>query len=129
MTSESLQDLQIKQLPLPTANEAKHATVDFIELNKMLQASPFVLHKPPKKLTWNNLLGAAEGIYIIHSHVTHSEDWEIEYAEVSPHYIVYNAGTRVMMLYPEVLVVTDADIVDPTSFYEKLRGPPFCTLY
>ena len=37
-----------------------------------------------------------------------------------------NAGSRVLFLNPEVVVVTDADMQDLDAFVEKLRQPPFC---
>lgn len=43
-----------------------------------------------------------EGVYILHCYYFHPEDAGIKYAEPIHHYIVYNAGTRVLFLYPEV---------------------------
>jgi len=43
-----------------------------------------------------------EGVYIIHSYYHHPEDVGFSHAEPIHHYIVYNAGTRVLFLYPEV---------------------------
>ena len=42
-----------------------------------------------------------------------------------PHYIVYNAGTRVLFLYPEVVVVLDEDLEDIEGFLQKLQKPPY----
>ena len=42
--------------------------------------------------------------------VTHWEDADFDHAEVVPRYaVVYNAGTRVLFLNPEVVVVADSD--------------------
>ena len=66
------------------------------------------------------------GIYLIHTEVTHPEDWDFEYAELIDHYVAYNAGTRVLYLYPEVVVVLDSDLEDFEHFVARLRAPPFC---
>ena len=41
-----------------------------------------------------------------------------------PHYIVYNADTRVLMMYPNVIVLEDGDVDDVQGFVERLAGPP-----
>ena len=43
-----------------------------------------------------------EGVYMLHAYYFHPEDVDVAYAEPIHHYIVYNAGTRVLFLYPEV---------------------------
>ncbi|KAL1527146.1 hypothetical protein AB1Y20_015828 [Prymnesium parvum] len=68
-----------------------------------------------------------EGVYIIHSNYFHPEDVDFDDAEAIPHYIVYNAGTRVLFLYPEVVVLEDEDIADIPAFVLKLRNVPFQT--
>jgi hypothetical protein len=41
------------------------------------------------------------------------------------HYCAYHCATRVLLLYPEVLVVKDEDIKDLTAFHQTLLAPPF----
>lgn len=66
------------------------------------------------------------GVYIIHCFHYHEEDIEFEEdVEGIPHYIVYNAGTRVLHTNPEVLVLEDKDIEDVYAFVEKLKQKPY----
>ena len=41
-----------------------------------------------------------------------------------PHYITYNADTRVLNLYPNVMVLEDADVADAGAFARRLAGAP-----
>jgi len=41
-----------------------------------------------------------------------------------PHYITYNASTRVLNMYPNVLVLEESDVVDVAGFVEWLSGAP-----
>ena len=43
-----------------------------------------------------------EGVWLMHSYYFHPEDAEYDDAEPIHHCVVYNAGTRVLFLYPEV---------------------------
>ena len=65
------------------------------------------------------------GVYMLSANVTHSEDADCEYAELIPHYVVYNAGTRVLFLNPEVVVVTDSDMEGIDTFMTRLRQAPY----
>ena len=49
--------------------------------------------------------------------VTHHDD-------TTPHYIVYNADTRLLSMYPDMTVLEDDDIADPQAFAARLAGPP-----
>ena len=92
----------------------------------MLSESPFHLYKP---FFWKDDYGAVflqpDGVFIIHCAVTHKEDYDWGCADTVPHYIVYNAGTRVLFLYPEVVVVLDEDLEDIEGFLQKLQKPPY----
>ena len=44
--------------------------------------------------------------------------------DTTPHYIVYNADTRVVNMYPDVTVLEDADVADAAAFAKRLAGPP-----
>ena len=65
------------------------------------------------------------GIYLIHAYVTHEEDYEWDDVELIDHLIVYNAGTRVLFLYPEVVVLKQEDLEDIGTFVASLREPPY----
>ena len=65
------------------------------------------------------------GVYMLSANVTHPEDADCQYAELIPHYMVYNAGTRVLFLNPEVVVVTDSDMEDIDTFVNRLRQAPY----
>ena len=69
----------------------------------------------------------SSGIFLIHCEVVHAEDFDVEdrLTESVPHYIVYNAGTRVLFLYPEVLVIKEEDIRDVSAFLARMREPPY----
>ena len=41
-----------------------------------------------------------------------------------PHYIVYNADTRVLNMYPDVMVLEDIDVEKPGEFAKKLVCEP-----
>ena len=65
------------------------------------------------------------GIFIITCTWFHYEDWDCQYAEGIAHYIAYNAGTGLLMLYPEVIIVLDSDRQDMQGFLKKLECPPY----
>ena len=93
----------------------------------MLESGPFRL----RKLLLRDICDVfrqSSGIFLIHCEVVHAEDYELEddqHTESVPHYIVYNAGTRVLFLYPEVLVIKDEDIQDVRAFLARIRKPPY----
>ena len=92
----------------------------------MLESGPFRL----RKLLLRDICDVfrqSSGIFLIHCGVVHAEDFELEdrLTESVPHYIVYNAGTRVLFLYPEVLVIKDEDIQDVPAFLARIREPPY----
>ena len=65
-------------------------------------------------------------MYAIHCFHYHEEDIEFaDQAEAINHYICYNADTRVMTLYPEVVVLTDADVLDLDTFLDAMSKPPY----
>ena len=49
----------------------------------------------------------------------------VTYDDTTPHYIVYNADTRVLSMYPNVMVLEDDDVADPDAFAGKLAGAPY----
>ena len=42
----------------------------------------------------------------------------------APHYLAYNADTRVLNSYPNMLVLEDEDVADPCAFARRLLEPP-----
>ena len=124
-TAMTLEDLGIEQHPLPTANTASAAKQSFLEVQRALAATPFTLYRF-YSASIKELFMQTAGVYLIHTHVTHPEDWDFEYAELIDHYVAFNAGTRVLYLYPEVVVVLDSDLEDFEHFVARLRAPPFC---
>ena len=127
----------------------------FANLNEMLQASEgfgrnFILTKWLKRerLAASDVFKMTDGINIIHTYYYHPGDVDVEDAEAINHYITYNAGTRMLFLFPEVrayahihmlarshtlstftqvLVLEDSDIEDIPAFVAKLRQVPFQT--
>ena len=67
------------------------------------------------------------GIFFISAAVFHAEDVDFDGAESIKHYIVYNAGTRVLYLYPEVLVLHQNDVDNVDIFLKTLLAPPYLT--
>ena len=51
-------------------------------------------------------------------------DWELA-PEAVPHYAAYNAGTGLLCMYPECVVVLEEDKQDLRAFFEKLKRPPY----
>ena len=49
----------------------------------------------------------------------------VGYEDSNPHYLVYNADTRMLNTYPNMLVLEDLDVADPTAFAQKLAGAPY----
>ena len=47
------------------------------------------------------------------------------YDDTTPHYIVYNADTRVLFMYPNIMVLEDEDVANPSAFARRLAGAPF----
>ena len=71
------------------------------------------------------------GIYLMHAkHYTTSDDVESILANERrgvvgmDHAVVFNAGTRVLMLYPESIAITDEDLADLDQFREDLFKDP-----
>ena len=46
------------------------------------------------------------------------------YDRGAPHYVAYNADTRVLNMYPNMIVLEDEDVADPLAFAHRLRGAP-----
>jgi hypothetical protein len=128
-TASSLQDLGIEHEPVPSNNRAATTGASFKGLNDALPyLSPFEL----RKVSFASALDvfrAREGVYIIHTEVTDREDCDVPHDETEtiPHYVVFNAGTRVLFCLPEVVVIDDHDLDDmETSIVDKLRQEPYC---
>lgn len=129
----------------------------FANMNEMMESSlglgkNFVLAKWLKheRLAASDVFKMTDGIYIIHSYYYHPEDEDVDDAEAINHYITYNAGTRMLFLFPEVscvlalalmlchfhfatclelqvMVLEQEDIDDIPAFIAKLRAVPFQT--
>ena len=41
-----------------------------------------------------------------------------------PHYLVWNAGTRLLNLLPELVVVEERDLGDLDVLFERIAAPP-----
>ena len=128
-TASSLQDLGIEHEPVPSNNRAATTGASFKGLNDaLLGNSPFELRKV-SFASAGDVFRAREGVYIIHTEVTDREDCDVPHDETEtiPHYVVFNAGTRVLFCLPEVVVIDDHDLDDMgTSIVDKLRQEPYC---
>ena len=120
----SLASLGMPQVPYPRDQHDPGARASFKEIQKMLH--DFELRKDGVEFgEVTQVFTQTSGVYLLSAYVTHSEDADFEYAELIPHYVVYNAGTRVLFLNPEVVVVTDSDMEDIDTFMSRLRQAPY----
>ena len=115
----------VDRVPYPKSQYGIGAQIDFKQLSEMMQPKFFLRRVLLGTLA--DLFCCTSGVYIIHTGVTHPEDWDVDDAELVPHYIVYNAGTRVLFLYPEVVVVQDTDLSEAglQTLVTKMRAPPY----
>ena len=128
-TAMPLASLRIEAVPYPRDQYDAGARASFDDVNKMIQHTGFRLQKPKQAgLTTPDVFLQNSGVYLISTAVTHKEDWDCEYADGVPHYVVYNAGTRVLFANPEVLVLTDDDLACLDDLMEKLSREPYCAL-
>ena len=116
----------LPQVAYPRNQHDVAARANFKQLSEMLESGPFRFRKPLLRDVCD-VFRQSSGIFLIHCEVVHAEDFELEdrLTESVPHYIVYNAGTRVLFLYPEVLVILDEDIQDVPAFLARIREPPY----
>ena len=132
-TAMTLQQLSIKKVKVEAGVISR---ANFTELQaEFRDYTPFRLVKV-RLGSCLEIFMQQQGIFIIHCLYFHDEDWEaaLEYASPSSpyakpqgvdHYIVYNAGTRLLLLYPELLIVDQTDLDDLQAFERKLMQPPF----
>ena len=123
-TGMSLEALKIEQVPYPRNQYDPGARMNFLEVQSMLP--DFELRK--HGVDFDEVLQVfrkTSGVYLIHAGVTHTEDFDCSWAETVDHYVVYNAGTRVLFLNPEVVVVQDSDLDDLEAFVKTLSQKPY----
>ena len=137
-----LQVLGIEQFLLPTepralvafASTSPFAGADFNLLNKALEmaegrGSAFLLRKPAARLaSVLDVFTTNFGCWAIFCLHYHAEDMGLtsrDGAEGIGHYIFYNAGTRMLQTYPEVLVLEQAEVDNPKLVYKKLMEEPY----
>ena len=106
--------------------------LDFKKLNERLHACTFLgsffrlvkLKGVDPRFTVRDLFSLRDGVYVIHAWVYHPDDCDCEYAEGVPHYVVWNAGTRLLNLLPELVVVEERDLGDLDVLFERIAAPP-----
>ena len=120
----SLPSLGMQQVPYPRDQHDPGARASFKDIQTMLH--DFELRKEGLDFeVMTQVFTQTSGVYMLSAYVTHAEDTEWEYAELIPHYVVYNAGTRVLFLNPEVVVLTDSDMEDIDTVISRLRQAPY----
>ena len=102
-----------------SATDTKHPLygASFTTIASILSASNyplFELRKPlhSKQLTCiHDVFKLTFGMFLIFCHIYHPEDIDVTEYEVEgvPHYIVWNATSRLLQLYPETLVLEEKD--------------------
>ena len=66
------------------------------------------------------------GVFGISCELFHHEDVDHSDAEGVPHYVSFNAGTGLLHLYPDVMIVLQEDRDNLGVFFRRLAAPPFC---
>ena len=88
----------------------------------------FELHKLPARIQCTpDVFRETSGVYIIHARHYHEEDLVDTAGEHIEHYMTYHAGTRLLYMYPEAIVLEDKDVLDIPSFLERIKQVPFQT--
>ena len=109
--SLTLIEIGVEAIPIPEDPKHPDQGASFAQLNEQLASSDgvgqaFTLSKVLRRIaTVLDVFNQSFGIYVIHCFHYNAED--IDYpdeAESIPHYICYNAATRLLQLYPEVCV-------------------------
>jgi hypothetical protein len=95
------------------------------DMDKMLLHTAFTLMKVPNVNACTDVFTQPRGVYIIHCRWYHHEDWEDDHAEGIDHYVTYNAGTRLLQMYPEAMVLAQADVDDTPALLKALAAPPY----
>ena len=131
LTASPLTVLGIEPIA-PPKNATTLSGVTFHELNIALQISTGLgsavqIRRPSERLS--NVLDVFRRpyggfvIYCLHYHESDIENHLM--SEGIGHYIYYNAGTRMLQTYPEVLVLEQADVDNPSLVAKKLRKRPY----
>jgi hypothetical protein len=140
--ASTLQGLGITPFALPTAPRAltafastsPFAGADFHLVNAALEmaegrGSAFLLRKPAVRLaSVLDVFTKNFGCWVIFCLHYHAQDMGLtsrDGVEGIGHYIFYNAGTRMLQTYPEVLVLDQAEVDNPKLIYEKLMEKPY----
>ena len=125
-TTLSLEMLGIEKMPI-VANDKR----DYRFLQHMLGqqqrhgASTWQLRRCRHLERASDIFLQDAGVFLISCDWYHVEDCDWELAEGVPHYAAYNAGTGLLCMYPECIVVLDEDKQDLSAFFKKLTHPPY----
>lgn len=95
------------------------------DMDAMLSHTAFKLMKVPNVTACTDVFKQPSGVYIIHCRWYHHEEWDWEHAEGIDHYVTYNAGTRLLQMYPEAMVLDQADVDNKPALLEALAAPPY----
>ena len=87
-------------------------------------AQSFILRKLPARIERTpDVFRETSGVYIIHARHYHADDLVDTAGEHIKHYITYHAGTRLLYLYPEAIVLEDEDLLDIPAFLTRIKVP------
>lgn len=119
------------------SNESREASFpmlnDLFSTSRLLGQCFELVHVPRAFNSCDTIFTATSGIYLIHCWHYHPEDIVMVAPNGTPsaevegisHYISYNAGTRLLQIYPEMLVLEQADVRDPSALLARLREHPY----
>ena len=136
--SATLTEIGVQAIPIPEDPKHPDQGASFAQLNQQLATSEgvgqaFTLGKVLRRMeTVLDVFAQSFGIYVIHCFHFNDEDIDFpQEAESIPHYICYNAATRLLQLYPEVrafssLLIYLSTLLSSSIHYSLHR--PWCSM-
>jgi hypothetical protein len=126
-TTLTLEHLGIEKMPIVVNDKRDYRFLQHL-LGQQSQhcASPWQLRRCRRFERASDIFLQDSGVFLTSCDWYDFEDCDWELApEAVPHYAAYNAGTGLLCMYPECVVVLDEDKQDLCAFFEKLKQPPY----
>ena len=135
--SATLTEIGVQAIPIPEDPKHPDQGASFAQLNQQLATSEgvgqaFTLGKVLRRMeTVLDVFAQSFGTYVIHCFHFNDEDIDFpQEAESIPHYICYNAATRLLQLYPEVRAFSSHIPLSTllSSFIHYSLHRPWCSM-